>query len=489
MLKKVIAYYRNSTDQQENSIQTQKFKALSFAIKEKIIIDEEIEDPDTSARKLSLKERSGISKVLELIKYGLIDGIIVYKRDRLARNVEEHLYLYQIFRKYNIKVYFTSENEIPMYYSPIGEYIETILGAMAEHEGKQIAQRILETRIANYVEGIKLGNLPYGYKEGEIKEGKPEIIVINEEKEIIQGVFNTILHGNHDSLKSIYSSLKKKGIMKKNQESWSLEQLKRIVENFMYTGTRIMNFGNEPFEKKYKDIEIIPLDEWNRANEIFSMILENKENKVKFRCPFLKFLYCKECKQSLSVGKKMKSGINYRIVRCVNEKCKNTSMAFLEDIEKFIKGQAKYYFQSLLQEHSRDLFTRQQKENIKRLHQLIEKKQRNVQEKENEVMKYTERYLKDRKQIHKEELIGCYRKLKVIKGEIECYYRKLEEIKSFMGKIKEVESFFYSDSIALFEEQEECYSDIIDSIYLGKIELDLYFRHPFLTAKEVLICD
>ena len=97
----------------------------------------------------------------------------LYKRDRLARNLNEHLELYKLFKEYNIEVCFASENEIPMTYTAIGEYLECILGAMNEHEGKQIAERIMETRIANFISGKSSGNVPFGYKT------KNEITVVH----------------------------------------------------------------------------------------------------------------------------------------------------------------------------------------------------------------------------------------------------------------------------------------------------------------------
>ena len=63
-------------------------------------------------------------------------------------------------KEYNIEVCFASENEIAMTYTAIGEYLECILGAMNEHEGKQIAERIMETRIANFIAGKSSGNVP-----------------------------------------------------------------------------------------------------------------------------------------------------------------------------------------------------------------------------------------------------------------------------------------------------------------------------------------
>lgn len=50
-MKKTIAYYRSSTDLQENSIEMQQIKAFEYSMKKRITIDEEYVDKDVSARK------------------------------------------------------------------------------------------------------------------------------------------------------------------------------------------------------------------------------------------------------------------------------------------------------------------------------------------------------------------------------------------------------------------------------------------------------
>ena len=56
-----------------------------------------------------------------------------------------------------------------MYYTPIGEYLETILGAMAEHEGKQIQQRIIEAKVSSFWMGIMLGIFHMDTQKGQRK--------------------------------------------------------------------------------------------------------------------------------------------------------------------------------------------------------------------------------------------------------------------------------------------------------------------------------
>ena len=93
---RTVAYYRSSTPLQEGSVTTQRQQIREYALKNHILIDEEYEDEFVSARKNSIKERPGLQRMLTDIRKGLINHILVYKRDRLARKLEEHIELYQL---------------------------------------------------------------------------------------------------------------------------------------------------------------------------------------------------------------------------------------------------------------------------------------------------------------------------------------------------------------------------------------------------------
>lgn len=486
-MKKIVAYYRNSTDLQENSIHMQQSKALEFASKQLLVIDEEITDVDTSARKIKLESRPGISKIISQIKMGLIQAIIVYKRDRLSRNLEEHLKLYRLFKEYDISVYFTSQNEIHMYYTPIGEYLETILGAMAEHEGKQIAMRILETRIANYIKGNKVGKPPFGYTKTEEEGKQPEILFNEKEIFIVKEIFRTILHDEHPDLSSIYDHLNNKGFKRFKDDGkeikWDKKKLKTIVNNMMYAGTRIINFG-KPIPKKYDKLAIITENEWSRANSIFEEIAEEKGTRNTFRCPILKFLQCKICTDSLFLNKRIVNGEMYRTVECKN--CEKV-IAFLHQIEEFLHEQLNHYYESLLSTHFKELYERQQRKNVNNIKKLIERGQLKIKTLEKDSINLTEKYLKNELQREKEALISHYEKLKKNKSEIILYYEELVKIESF-GEIIQNSNKFYKEvdfSTLLPSEVELFYDEIINRVHIGEHELDIYFKHPFFTAREV----
>ncbi|MGR5912231.1 recombinase family protein [Bacillus cereus] len=130
---------------------------MSTALKKRITIDEEYVDKDVSARKKTLMQRPSMNKLIKEIEVGVVGSIIVYKRDRLARKLQEHMQLYRLFQEHNIDVYFSSDSEVQMNYSPIGEYIEAIFGSICESEGSLIAQRIQETKIAKFLSGKYAG--------------------------------------------------------------------------------------------------------------------------------------------------------------------------------------------------------------------------------------------------------------------------------------------------------------------------------------------
>ncbi|UTW70748.1 recombinase family protein [Anaerobacillus sp. HL2] len=90
-----------------------------------------------------------------------IGALIVYKRDRLARKVTEWIEIYRLLRrKKNIKVVF-AENEFPIHYSEMGEINELHFGAMIEQEGEKIVERLIATRITNFLAGKTAGQLPF----------------------------------------------------------------------------------------------------------------------------------------------------------------------------------------------------------------------------------------------------------------------------------------------------------------------------------------
>ena len=103
-MKKTVAYYRSSTDLQEHSIEMQRSKAMYTSLEKRIIIDEEFVDEKSLLVNI-IGKRPALQQLIAQIKQGIIENLVVYKRDRLARNLGEHLQLYELFKQHNIHVF------------------------------------------------------------------------------------------------------------------------------------------------------------------------------------------------------------------------------------------------------------------------------------------------------------------------------------------------------------------------------------------------
>ncbi len=74
----------------------------------------EFNDHGISANKVPLPKRPQLNKVLNLIKEGRVENLVVFARDRLARDTYEYSEILSILYDHNVNVYFTMQNTPPL---------------------------------------------------------------------------------------------------------------------------------------------------------------------------------------------------------------------------------------------------------------------------------------------------------------------------------------------------------------------------------------
>jgi site-specific DNA recombinase len=82
-MRKTVAYYRSSTDLQEDSVTTQQYKVHQYALRCQLLIDDEYQDKAESARKKTMSQRPQMKRLVGDIHKGKVARLLVYKRDRL----------------------------------------------------------------------------------------------------------------------------------------------------------------------------------------------------------------------------------------------------------------------------------------------------------------------------------------------------------------------------------------------------------------------
>ncbi|HFU4567386.1 TPA: recombinase family protein [Bacillus cereus] len=483
-MKRTVAYYRSSTTLQENSIVMQRSKVVHYSVQKKLPIHEEYTDEYVSSRKVALLDRPNMARLIQDIKEGTIERILVYKRDRLARNLNEHLELYKLFKEYNIEVCFASENEIPMTYTAIGEYLECILGAMNEHEGKQIAERIMETRIANFISGKSSGNVPFGYKTKKRDNSSTFIERIEPELKIVREIYEAILSDKYKTLQELYRDFNAQGKLKR-KTSWHQQLILETVSNPLYMGTQKMNSNNQSIPRYLTELSIVNEEEWNEANDkILGMLVKRKPNVAKFRFPLKEILQCYECRKDLDTNERMRNGKKYKVYECKE----HNVFVVADSIEKDIIRHGKEFFTKMLRSDFEKLYKRSQQKSVEQLQKWIKEQERIVSNQEIQLARKIDRWLKNESVHHKKEMDLTYDELKEEKNRLVKLQKRLYEIKHIKEQAQQWCNDLKYENIILElseEKRKEFYRDIIEVIYISDYEYHIIFKHPFMMVQEV----
>ncbi|MED4876614.1 recombinase family protein [Anoxybacillus geothermalis] len=478
---RTVAYYRSSTSLQEGSVTTQQRHIREYALKNHILIDEEYEDEFVSARKKLMKERPGLQRMLTDIRKGLINHILVYKRDRLARNLEEHMELYQLFKKHNIQVTFVAENEPPMRFDVMGELFELFIGVMNQREGQQINERIRDTKITNFQSGKSIGKLPYGYKTD---PEKTQIIRIEEELHIVKTIFSEWLTEKYKNTNELRKYLKSRGIKRRGKD-WTAQRIEEVLTQPMYMGLRIKNFGGIKAHRSVKDLAIITSEQFDKAKELLEKSKTPKAKSKKFDYLLTGFIFCNKCGSPLVEKVRQKHGVPYATYECKEHK----EIIEQIDVENKVILKTMEFFNVLLKSNFKDLYTRYAKRNIQQLNLLIKELDRELKSLEDKLVRETNRYLMQETKKKEETIIMLQQQIN------ECKNRKLE---AELQKIQYQKVDEDSNTLKMqlrkevfeklnFTEKQVLLKDLIREILADAQVIKIVFKHPFLEISEVEI--
>src|SRR5271169_494712 len=193
-------------------------------------------------------ERPSLQRLLDDIRAGRIDVIVVYKVDRLTRSLADFAKLVELFDAHGVS--FVSVTQQFNTTTSMGRLTLNVLLSFAQFEREVTSERIRDKIAASKRKGIWVGgNLPLGY---EMKDGK--IAVVEEEAEQVRLIFRRYLElGNVNELvrdlqkRNIRTKAKKLSTgMTRGGIPFGRGALYYLLSNHFYIG-----------EVKYKD-EILP---------------------------------------------------------------------------------------------------------------------------------------------------------------------------------------------------------------------------------------
>jgi site-specific DNA recombinase len=338
-------YVRVSTEEQVQegySIRAQEQKLKDYARIKEWSIFNIYADEGISGK--NIIERPAINRMIEDVKSGKVNNVVVFKIDRLTRSVSDLVYLVNLFNEYDCT--FNSLMESIDTQTASGRMFIKIIGIFAEFERENIIERTRLGFERKAREGYSLCShkKSYGYNR---PKGEKIQTINEEEAEIVKEIFDMFICQSM-AFTGIAKRLNIKNIKTKFNTSWNNQNIKNVLTNCNYVGKVRYSLKDKKryFETEGKHEPIITEELFKQAQDIISKMPKiSKTKKPKDNNYFVGMLICEKCGKKLSTHNqyyKRKDGImsvhcHYRCESSAFKACSNHNISH-EKLEKaFIK--------------------------------------------------------------------------------------------------------------------------------------------------------
>ena len=255
-------------------------------------------------------KRSGLEEMLYAAENKLFEVLIVFRVDRLSRNVRQLAQMVETLSDYGVVL--RSSTEPFDTSNSAGKMMLQMLGVFAEFEHATIVERTragMERKARN---GEWCGGfVPYGYQKVE-----GEIVIEEDEAAIVRRIFRNYVHGMKGATK-IFKELNEAGFRKRSGILWENRAIINMLKNPFYTG--VIRWKESIFEGRHEGII---------SNEIFDnaqKILEKRNiqsNGKRFQQDSDYFLtglvFCGRCGKGLVGRSAHRNGHRHRYYACAN---------------------------------------------------------------------------------------------------------------------------------------------------------------------------
>ena len=283
-------YTRKSTDegleQDFNSLHAQREACEAFINSQRHegwkVLRESYDDGGFSGGSM---DRPGLAKLLEAIKAGLIDIIVVYKVDRLTRSLTDFARMVDLFDSH--KVSFVSVTQQFNTTTSMGRLTLNVLLSFAQFEREVTAERIRDKIAASKRKGLWMGGVsPLGY------EARDKKLAVNAtEAETVRTLFNLYLELG--TVRALKAEVDRRGIISKVRtyadgrtvggRPLSRGYLYELLSNPVYIGQ--VRHKGEAFPGQHQPI--IAQEVWDEVQRQLSENAANRNTATNTANPFL----------------------------------------------------------------------------------------------------------------------------------------------------------------------------------------------------------
>lgn len=216
-------YVRVSTEEQAKegfSISAQREKLKAFCKVQdwneyRFYVDEGISAKDMNRPQLQL--------MLDHIKKGVVDVVLVYRLDRLTRSIIDLYKLLDIFDNNNCK--FKSATEMYDTTTATGRMFISLVALMAQWERENLGERVRMGQIEKARQGKYSAKAPFGFD----KDKNDKLVINEDEKQIVDDMVEKIKQGY--SIRQLADYLDNSGFPPIRGYKWHIASILTILKN------------------------------------------------------------------------------------------------------------------------------------------------------------------------------------------------------------------------------------------------------------------
>lgn len=268
-----VIYVRQSLDRDGSgaAVDRQLVLCRDLAKRHDLDVETEFIDNDVSASK---GIRPGFTALLNAIRNGTVDTIIVWHTDRLYRRVRDLVEIVELAEKHALKILTVKAGDLDLA-TPAGRMLAGMLGHAARYEVEQKSAR----QVAANVQRSQRGHWhftvrPYGYEK---VNGK--VTIIPDEADVLREMYERFIAG--ETYYRIAEDLNSRGIPSLKDAQWSMTQVRDRLKNPHYAGIATYK-GEETSEGDWEPV--ITRETWERfkAAQRRRKVRHNWSNKTKY---------------------------------------------------------------------------------------------------------------------------------------------------------------------------------------------------------------
>ena len=179
-------------------------------------------------------DRPALQRLLADIRAGLVTRLLVYKLDRISRNLADFTQLLRLFQTQGVA--FSSHTERFETGMPMGQAMQSLLMVFAQLERETISGRVRDAAFARARLGFDTGGAPpFGFcRERAVLHGKrTSVLMPDEHAEAVRGIFPQYLQASQ-SLRTLAAQWNGAGILTARGGQWTAASLCRLLRNPVY---------------------------------------------------------------------------------------------------------------------------------------------------------------------------------------------------------------------------------------------------------------